>query len=356
MRPNGNSPVSDEGSSPIAWAPILGHWSVKDDKIAYEHGDGRSTAHGQEFPMGILVNNRELRSGACNVEVEFEDVSSGIFAGGVILGYRSPERYYLQVQFGANHAAYCVSEFVNGFGWNPLKWAGPRDVLEAHRKYALGVSLRGQELRVCVDGVKVLEILTPRPLEGKQTALTAAGSHPVRFSRFAATANQPRAFVAIEYGEPFDTFYREVIEPQAKKYYDVVRIDEKSEPGVIFQDMQREISQSDIVIAEITPANPNVFYELGYAQALGKPTILLAQRGGKLPFDIGSFYSLISKPNDGLDRVPPMWMGKTAPALFPLKSGSTILRSFDFNPVVICESRTSVVTVPRKFSCSVASP
>ena len=68
-----------------------------------------------------------------------------------------------------------------------------------------------------------------------------------------------------------------------------VRIDEKSGPGVIFQDMQREISQSDIVIAEITPANPRVFYELGYARALGKPTILLAQRGGKLPFDIASY-------------------------------------------------------------------
>jgi hypothetical protein len=32
------------------------------------------------------------------------------------------------------------------------------------------------------------------------------------------------------------------------------------EGAVIFQDMQREISQSDIVIAEITLANPNVFY------------------------------------------------------------------------------------------------
>jgi hypothetical protein len=139
-----------------------------------------------------------------------------------------------------------------------------------------------------VDGVKVLEILI-RPLEGKQTGLIAAGSHPVRFSNFAANADRPRAFVAMEYREPFDTFYREVIKPQAEKLYDVVRIDEKSGPGVIFQEMLREIMQSEVVIAEITPANPNVFYELGYAQALGKPAILLAQRGGKLPFDIASY-------------------------------------------------------------------
>jgi len=129
------------------------------------------------------------------------------------------------------------------------------------------VSLKGQELRMSVDDVKVLEILIPLPLEGKQTGLIAAGSHPVRFSSFRAAADRPRAFVAMEYREPFDTFYREVIKPQAEKLYEVVRIDEKSGPGVIFQDMQREIRRSDVVIAEITPANPNVFYELGYAQA-----------------------------------------------------------------------------------------
>jgi hypothetical protein len=291
MQPNGNSPVLDldETSSSVRWAPILGHWSVGENQIAYKGGEQRFAAHGQQFPIGILVNNRELLSGVCKVEVEFEEISSSIFAGGIILGYRSQERYYLQVQLGADQAAYCVSEFVTGFGWRPLKSAGPRDVLEARRKYTLDVRLIGQELRVSVDGVKVLEVLIPRPLEGKQTGLTAAGSHSVRFSSFVTAADRPRAFVAMEYREPFDTFYREVIKPQAEKLYEVVRIDEKSGPGVIFQDMQREISQSDIVIAEITPANPNVFYELGYAQALGKPTILLAQRGGKLPFDIASY-------------------------------------------------------------------
>ena len=53
--------------------------------------------------------------------------------------------------------------------------------------------------------------------------------------------------------------------------------------------MQREIQQAEVVIAEITSANPNVFYEVGYAHALNKPTILLAQRGAPPPFDISSF-------------------------------------------------------------------
>ena len=35
--------------------------------------------------------------------------------------------------------------------------------------------------------------------------------------------------------------------------------------------------------------NANVFYELGYAHALGKQTILLAERGRELPFDVSGY-------------------------------------------------------------------
>jgi hypothetical protein len=108
MKPNGNPPVSDGRSASVRWAPILGHWSVGEDRIVYDGGDEQFAAHGLEFPMGILVNNRELLGGDCRVDVEFEDTSSGHFAGGIILGFRSPERYYLQVQLGAGQAAYCV--------------------------------------------------------------------------------------------------------------------------------------------------------------------------------------------------------------------------------------------------------
>jgi nucleoside 2-deoxyribosyltransferase len=51
--------------------------------------------------------------------------------------------------------------------------------------------------------------------------------------------------------------------------------------------------KSEVIIAEITPVNQNVFYELGYAHALGKPTILLAERGKQLPFDVSGYRVLI---------------------------------------------------------------
>ena len=49
------------------------------------------------------------------------------------------------------------------------------------------------------------------------------------------------------------------------------------------------IIESEVIIADITPVNANVFYELGYAHAFFKPTILLAQRGTQLPFDLSGY-------------------------------------------------------------------
>jgi len=119
------------------------------------------------------------------------------------------------------------------------------------------------------------------------------------------------------------------------------------EGAVIFQDMQREISQSDIVIAEITLANPNVFYAAAnfrsILRAIGLSFTTTASVASRAPV---SAYHLMSSPKAGLERVPPMRMGMTAPAPCLLKSGSTTLKSLDFTPVVICESRTSVATVP----------
>ena len=39
-------------------------------------------------------------------------------------------------------------------------------------------------------------------------------------------------------------------------------------------------------MGDTTGGNPNVFYEIGYAHALGKPTILMCKKGEKLPFDL----------------------------------------------------------------------
>ena len=65
------------------------------------------------------------------------------------------------------------------------------------------------------------------------------------------------------------------------------RVDDIFEPGVITADIWKMINAAQIVIADITVHNANVFYELGIAHTLGKNVIITKAHGGaKPPFDI----------------------------------------------------------------------
>lgn len=67
-----------------------------------------------------------------------------------------------------------------------------------------------------------------------------------------------------------------------------IRGDDLFLPTDILDDIWRGITQADFIIAEITGKNANVYYELGMAHAIGKPVLLLAQRGSDIPFDLRS--------------------------------------------------------------------
>ena len=58
------------------------------------------------------------------------------------------------------------------------------------------------------------------------------------------------------------------------------------ESGMVLTQIEDAINGVDVVVAEISEANMNVYFEIGYARALGKPLVLIAKQGVSLPFDI----------------------------------------------------------------------
>ena len=64
------------------------------------------------------------------------------------------------------------------------------------------------------------------------------------------------------------------------------RIDEQIFTEGILDRIFTQISKADVVVADMTGRNPNVFYEVGYAHALGKVTLLLTQAVADIPFDL----------------------------------------------------------------------
>ncbi|MFH1059677.1 MAG: hypothetical protein V1797_13500 [Pseudomonadota bacterium] len=100
-------------------------------------------------------------------------------------------------------------------------------------------------------------------------------------------------FVIMPFTEENDRLYYKFIKTTVEEMGIVChRADEIKQPGIVTNKIVKSIIDSDMIIAEISDSNPNVFYELGVSHTFRKPTIVLARRDGKednIPFDIRSF-------------------------------------------------------------------
>ncbi len=118
-----------------------------------------------------------------------------------------------------------------------------------------------------------------------QTKLEEASRAPDASTLLSSSSNL--CFVLMPFSKPFDDVYRAVIVPAVQQAgLEVMRADEMLAPGSIMEQIRSAIQQSRLCIADLTGRNPNVLYELGIAQTLGKPCILLTQDMDNVPFDI----------------------------------------------------------------------
>jgi hypothetical protein len=89
----------------------------------------------------------------------------------------------------------------------------------------------------------------------------------------------------------FDAVWEEILQPGVPEGLETKRADELRKPGLIDRLYSEWLFDADIVLADLTFGNPNVYYELGIRQALSKKgTVLVACKGTKLPFDVRNQY------------------------------------------------------------------
>ena len=99
--------------------------------------------------------------------------------------------------------------------------------------------------------------------------------------------NKPFVFVLMPFSTEFTDLYLNGIKPACESVgVDCERVDEKLLTESILERIYSHIRQADLIVAEMTNLNPNVFYEVGYAHALYKQVILLIRDAGDIPFDL----------------------------------------------------------------------
>jgi hypothetical protein len=164
------------------------------------------------------------------------------------------------------------------------------------------ILIQGSKIDLYVNEVKVCSGLAQ--IVRAQLAFYIYGTKEVLVENFRVDKSAPKAFVVMQFSPEYNELYEEVIKPNCKKFgLEVIRADDMYTNSLILEDITKSIREASVVIADITVDNPNVFYEVGYAHAINKPTILLSdKKRAKLPFDVSGFRTLFYENSIGGKR------------------------------------------------------
>lgn len=134
-------------------------------------------------------------------------------------------------------------------------------------------------------------------------------------------AKVPTLFVAMPFeGRFFDTYEVGIREAAIVAGLVCERSDRQIFDGSIIKSIHKGIRRCVGLVADVTEANPNVMYELGYAKALKKTTVIISSTPPEqLPFDIRGYQivpyeigqakrlqeALVSRFKHIMDKLPP---------------------------------------------------
>jgi hypothetical protein len=298
--------------TPLRWVPLLGDFEIASRALTFKGCEillpptpapGGPPVEGQQpVPralIGIVASDRFMSDGVLRAQVRFAAVTANTVCELVLFKDRD-RRHFVAAGLGGGGFGFGIREFGPPNAptvenppnvWTTYKGDGPRAFLVAKREYNIEVSLLAGNLALKVDGVAVsnayVDSLLGRPL---QVGAFLINEDTIEMLDLEVVSQKPKVFISMQFDGAFDELYEHVIREVCDDF-DVAPLNasEMIGPGVIMEDIVRELQTSRLVVADITPNNPNVYFEVGYARALGKPIVLLAQKGTKLPFDVAGF-------------------------------------------------------------------
>jgi CheY-like chemotaxis protein len=100
-------------------------------------------------------------------------------------------------------------------------------------------------------------------------------------------------FVAMPFSGRLDALYETAVVPAVQELgYQCARMDEVIHSRESYAELVEHLKTCKLVICLADDANPNVYYEVGYAHSLAKEVLIVAERLDELRFDIRGRYAI----------------------------------------------------------------
>lgn len=105
-------------------------------------------------------------------------------------------------------------------------------------------------------------------------------------------------FCIAPFGGWFDNYYEEIYSPAIKSVgLSPRRANDIYRPSNIVSDIWAYTKKAEVILADLTGKNSNVFYELGLAHAIAKPVILITETMDDIPFDLRALRVIVYDKN-----------------------------------------------------------
>lgn len=272
----------------VNWLVISGNADLKGNTIRYIPSVRKNKLGANENVPAFVASNIEFESGEITYKVQLKE-KLGLCQ--VILG--TPTGSDLNVGINTSDRLFGMVKLDRiANKWEVLAGNGSSENLEVNKDYEIKITVEGSIISLYVNEILVATAI--HEIRQAQLQIVFSGENEIIVKDFKVEKRKPKAFVVMQFSDEYNELYNEVIKPVCKEFgLDCERADDYYTTNMIIQDIISSITSASVVVAEITPDNPNVFYEVGYSHAINKPTILLCdKKRNKLPFDVSGFRTL----------------------------------------------------------------
>jgi hypothetical protein len=169
-----------------------------------------------------------------------------------------------------------------------------RGVLISHAGFTADATLVAASAGIDLLTLDDLRQQSPPP--AARTPITPAADHQEASTESTApsTGTTSRYFVVMPFAPELDDVYHLGIRETIGELGGACeRADEIHSTGGILEKIYDSIRRADVIVAEVSHPNPNVFYEVGYAHALAKPVILITRDIRSSPFDLRGYNHIV---------------------------------------------------------------